>query len=382
MEFELKNPLKPLARPAYKLTLTQQNKDITSTIAQRLISLQVTDNRGLAADDLTLVLDDSDKQLQMPTRDAILKVSIGYQGEELTCVGEFQIDQVKHEGPPDRLTLVGRSAHFSDSFNTLQETSWHDMTLGEIVQCIASRNKVGSSVPSALQQIRIAHIDQTQESDASFLHRLAVRNGAALAFKRGKVMLVKPGRGQGPDGTTFVQAKIARSDGDQHSYEVADRVNYTGVIARWLDTKAPKNQMQQVKLQCKPAEPESAGVAHPQSQTAPAPEKEEPALSAGQKENAYIISTVFANKEEAQNAAKAFLQKIQSQAAKFTLTLALGRPDITAETPVRVTGFNDAINNTSWVIAKVIHVMNNTGFISKLELETKVVEGQYDAQQS
>lgn len=377
MENTLMSPLKPLAMPAYMLLL--ENKDITNTIARRLISLTLNDNRGEAADDLTIVLDDSDGQIQLPRPGAVITAHIGYQGEGLIPVGEYKIDQVKHEGAPDKVTVIGRSTNFSDSFNTLRETSWHDTTLGAIVSSIAARNKVEAKVAPALQNIKVAHIDQTQESDASFLYRLAVRNGAAVAFKWGKVMLVKPGSGLKPDGKPFSQVTIARRDGDQHSYEVAERINYSGVIARWLDTKVPQKQMQQIKLLRKTTPPATAGATHPESQAAP---EQKPASQAAQGENVYTLSTIFQSEEEAKRAAEAFLKQTQSNAAKFSITLALGRADITPETPVRVSGFKQVIDDTTWVISKVAHTMDNKGFITKLDLEIKIEEGQYDAIQN
>lgn len=363
----------PMAAPAYMLEL--DDRDITNNIAPRLISLTVTDNRGLSADDLTLVLDDADGQIQMPWRGATLRVSLGYKGESLLGVGKFIIDQVKHEGAPDKVTVIGRSADFSKDLNKERETSWHDTTLGAIVSAIAARYQLKTSMPDSLTQMKVAHIDQTMESDASFLHRLAVRYGAALAIKWDKVMFVKPGRGKGPDGKPFSQVNIARRDGDSHVYEVAERLNYNGVVARWLDTKDAKKQLQQVQLQRKTTPQAASGATHPQSQATAGTQT----FPADQKENLYIISTIFPGKEEAEKAAESLWNQIQSNSAKFTLTLALGRADITPETPVRVSGFKEEINNTPWVIAKVTHVMNNSGFISKLELEVKIEEGQYDA---
>lgn len=39
-----------------------------SCVAERLMSLSLTDNRGFEADQLTITLDDADGQLQLPPR--------------------------------------------------------------------------------------------------------------------------------------------------------------------------------------------------------------------------------------------------------------------------------------------------------------------------
>ncbi len=55
-----------------------------SGVAERLMSLSLTDNRGFEADQLTITLDDADGQLQLPPRGARLTVLIGWKGEPLT----------------------------------------------------------------------------------------------------------------------------------------------------------------------------------------------------------------------------------------------------------------------------------------------------------
>lgn len=52
-----------------------------SGVAERLMSLSLTDNRGFEADQLTITLDDADGQLQLPPRGARLTVLIGWKGE-------------------------------------------------------------------------------------------------------------------------------------------------------------------------------------------------------------------------------------------------------------------------------------------------------------
>lgn len=369
-----------VSRPAYSLKLGE--KDITDNIAPRLISLTVDDNRGFAADKLTMVLDDTDGQIQLPQRNAKISVFVGEQGYAMVGLGEFFISQVKHEGAPDKVTVIGNSADFSDTLNKEHEQSWHDTTFGKIIEEIANRNKLEPVVDEALKDIKIAHIDQSMESDASFLHRLAVRNGAELAVKWSRLVLIRPGRGVNAQGKAFPEVVIQRSEGDRHTFDIADRPNYSGVTARWLDTKTPKNQTQKVQLQRKPATQTAAGATHPQAISSTATTNKEQVYVAGKAGNVYGMSTVFATEEEAMRAAEALWNSIQRNAATFSLSLAKGRSDISPETPVRVSGFKQVIDDTAWVIQKVTHTLDNSGYVSKLELEVKVEEGQYDVQVS
>ena len=76
----------------------QQN--ISVVIKDRLESLNLTDNRGLEADELELVLDDSDGKLAIPKRGAKIQLSLGWADKGLVNKGSFTVDEVEHSGSP------------------------------------------------------------------------------------------------------------------------------------------------------------------------------------------------------------------------------------------------------------------------------------------
>ena len=76
----------------------------------------------------------------------------------------------------------------------------------------------------------------------------------------------------------------------------------------------------------------------------------------------------------AQRAAAAKWQQLQRGAAEFSLTLAYGRADLYPEMHGTVTGFKDAIDKQDWIIAKVGHTVDDSGFKTRLELEAKIPE--------
>lgn len=158
----------------------------------------MTDNRGFEADHLDIELDDTDGQIAMPPRGATLTLWLGWQDSALIKKGTFTVDEIEHRGAPDTLTIRGRSADFRGTLNSRREQSWHDTTLRQIVETIAARNKLTTSVADTLKAVAVPHIDQSQESDAVFLSRLAERNGterngASVSVKAGKLLLLKAG---------------------------------------------------------------------------------------------------------------------------------------------------------------------------------------------
>lgn len=93
----------------------------------------------------------------------------------------------------------------------------------------------------------IDHADQTQESDMSFLTRMADLLGAIATIKNGSLLFILPGGGVSANGKALPQFAITRSSGDRHSFRIADRDAYTGVQAYWLDLEFGKKKKLQLK---------------------------------------------------------------------------------------------------------------------------------------
>ncbi|MGS3936488.1 phage late control D family protein, partial [Escherichia coli] len=78
--------------------------------------------------------------------------------------------------------------------------------------------------------------------------------------------------------------------------------------------------------------------------------------------------------ETARRAAAAKWQELQRGAASFSITLARGRADLYPEMHGRVTGFKSEVDNQGWIIARVEHSIDESGFTTQLELEAKIPE--------
>ncbi|MEG6218553.1 phage late control D family protein [Enterobacter hormaechei] len=375
------------AKIAPAFMLKQDNEDITQDFSDRLISLTMTDNRGFEADQLDIELDDTDGQIAMPPRGATLTLWLGWQGSALIKKGTFTIDEIEHHGAPDTLTIRGRSADFRGSLNSRREQSWHDTTLGVIVETIAARNKLEASVADTLKAIPVPHIDQSQESDAVFLSRLADRNGAAVSVKAGNLLFLKAGSGKTASGRTIPQMTLERGDGDRHQFAIADREAYTGVTAKWLHTRDPKPQKQKVKLKRKPKEKHLRALQHPKATKAPAKAKAKKEQEAregeymvGESDNVLELTTIYATKAQAMRAAQAKWDKLQRGVAEFSISLAIGRADLFPETPIAVKGFRRVIDEQAWIISRVVHNLNGNGYTTGLELEVKVSDVEYESE--
>lgn len=369
--------------PDYMVKLA--GSDITADISRRLISLSLTDNRGFEADQLDIELDDADGLMQMPPRGAVLSVFLGWKGQALFHKGEFTVDEVEHRGAPDTLTLRARSADYRGSLNSRRDNSYHDTTLEAIVSAIAARNSLQPAVAESLKGVRVSHIDQTQETDAAFITRLAELNGGVIAIKAGKLIFIKPGSALTASGKPIPQITLSRSDGDGHTFNIADRDAYTGVSATWLHTKEPKPK--KVKVQRKKKEKHLRALQHPAAKKTTAkaqkaPEAKEGEYLVGSDENVFVLTTVYATQKAAMRAAQAKWDKLQRGVAQFSISLARGRADLFPETPLAVSGFKAVIDAQPWIISKVTHSLNNGGYTTGLELEVLLSDVSYEASES
>ena len=356
--------------------ITLDDKDITASIAPRLISLKLKDVSGFAADSLSITLDDSDDQLIMPRRGALLTLYIGWQGSALFGHGSFVIDTITHTGAPDQLTISANSADFRRSLNQLRSQSYSDIALGDIIKQISERNQLRApNVDTGLSEITIPHIDQTNESDLQFLVRLATLNGAKVSLRFQRISFFKPGVGGVSNGEPLQVQVLTRNDGDKHSFNIADKNAYSGVSAVWLNTDKPNDANKKIRLdrQLPGGSKNTAGSppAKPGAQTSP----NNYLLGAG--DNIFNIPKVFRDKDAAMRGAEAVFKRIQQGLAKFTINLAIGRPDLVPGTPIIVRGFKSQIDSQRWAINTITHILSSSGYTCTLDLQVMLDDVTY-----
>jgi uncharacterized protein len=187
--------------PDFRVTLA--GRDLTGAIRPRLVSLSISEKRGDEADQLDLVLDDSDGRLALPRTGAIVHVQLGWKrGSDVTVglvdKGSFTVDEIEHGGPPDHVTIRGRSADFTSQLATRREKGWHATTLGAVVSEIAARHKLTPKCADALAGVQLDGEAQSRESDIAFLRRLGREHDAVATIKRGALILKPIGSGATP----------------------------------------------------------------------------------------------------------------------------------------------------------------------------------------
>lgn len=74
------------------------------------------------------------------------------------------------------------------------------MTVERVVSAIAHRYGLKPQISEMLMDIEIDHADQTEESDMSFLTRMAEMLGAITTVKSGNLLFIMPGGGVNAQG--------------------------------------------------------------------------------------------------------------------------------------------------------------------------------------
>ncbi|MBP0633302.1 phage late control D family protein [Cupriavidus sp. AcVe19-1a] len=353
-------------RPVYQLV--QNGNNITSRFQGRLMSLTLTDNRGFEADQLDIELDDHDGMLDLPEKGVRLSLALGWSDAGVVDKGVYKVDEIEHSGPPDRLTLRARSADLGTDLTTRKERSFRDKTVGALVRAIASRNQLAAVIAQQLADQVIGHLDQTGESDANLLSRLAKDYDAIATVKQGKLLFIKAGEALSASGIALPTVLITRASGDTHSFMVADRDNYNGVKAFYQDTRLAKKGEVVIDASNAVAVKEApAPTKGPKKKAKPKPT----VATYPNPDNVKVLRHTYATKANAERAARAEWARMQRGVANFSITLARGRPDLFPELPAVVSGWKPQIDNTGWTITKVTHHLTERGYTTSLELELK-----------
>lgn len=353
------NPLASGDQPTPDFQILVNGNDISPKVKSRLMSLRLTDNRGFEADTVEVQLDDADGELAMPPKGASMQVRIGWKGSALIDKGTYTIDELEHSGPPDSLTIRGKSADMRGTLQQSREQSFHQQSVSSIIDVIAARHQLKAKISDNLKMEFIDHIDQANESDANFLSRLAEQFDAIATVKNGNLLFLQAGLAHNASGIALEGVEINRQSGDSHHFGVADRDAYSGVVAYWQNDKGAKRQTVKAKKP-KEAKPDDVKVI--------VGEKE---IMVGSNDNVKTLRHIYANKQNAERAARAMWDKLQRGVATFTITLAMGRPELFPEQPVSVSGFKPPIDNSAWILTRVEHNINDMGYTTGIELEVK-----------
>lgn len=325
--------------PAFRLAV--DGLDIAQIISPRLMSLELTDNRGVEADQLSITLSDHDGLLTIPPKGAVVRLWLGWSDTGLVDKGTYTVDETEHSGAPDVLSIRARSADLRKGLKTKRERSWSNTTLGDVLGDIAIGNGLTATIAGALDGLPILQLDQANESDANLISRLGEEFDAVASVKAGCLLCLPAGGGKTASGIDLPHITLTRADGDQHRYLQADRDSYDGVRAYYYDVSSAKKQE----------------------------------AIAGGGDNLKDLRHTYSDQQSALRAARAEFRRLQRGSATLSYTLAMGRPDLIPELTYTLQGVKAEIDEIIWYGGNVQHSLTDSGgYTVSLELESKLPE--------
>lgn len=355
--------------------LTIDGRRFGTQAMSRIISISLTDKRGFEADELTIELDDHDGTLAIPKTGSKITFKLGYQETGLVEKGEYLVSEFTASGSPDRLSITARAADLAEALAEQVEKSWHKQTLYQIIETIAKKHKYEYIISKDYQNQKIDHIDQTNESDASFMSRLAEQYDAIATVKNGKLLFIPAGESQTASGQPILPTTITRASGDSHSFTYSSSNSYQAVRAYYTDKKTgQKKEVIVNKDNAYPNKKTTQQTKTVKGKTFKAKKKEndnQKVNTEGQKIK--TLRHLYATESGAWSGARGAFKKIQRGVAEFSITLAVGRPDLYPETPAVVKGFKPEIDAEAWLITEVSHKIDSGGYTASIQFEARIV---------
>jgi phage protein D len=84
-----------------------------------------------------------------------------------------------------------------------------------------------------------------------------------------------------------------------------------------------------------------------------------------------VLRHTYANKLNAERAARAEWLRLQRSGATLSITAAMAHPELFPELPVVVQGFKPEIDGANWIITRCTHSLSDSGFTTAFEFELK-----------
>ncbi|SFU79829.1 phage late control D family protein [Pseudoduganella namucuonensis] len=296
--------------------------DISPLLRDRLISIQITDKPGLAADTCEIRIDDRDGKVAVPPKGASLRVSLGWAGRGLSAMGTFKIDEVTLESSPMTLTLHGRSADLRKGAKSQRSEGYEATTLAAIVGQVARRQ---GWKPECRVEAAVPRADQINESDLHFITRMALAHGATAAVKAGRLLVLPRGGGKSAGGAALPVTTLMPYMLSHYRFTFADRAS-VGAVKTVSHDAATGRQAVAV-----------AGNA------------------GGAADGAVLIERhVCGSPQAAQASASARLAALNRATASGVLTMS-GRADIGAECRLALEDFKAELNGV-YLVESVTHI--------------------------
>lgn len=295
----------------------------------RASMILLTDNPGYQSDTLKITLNSQGAEHNIKAGDQI-RLEWGYQGENaLIDMGLFNVIKAKPLFLPSRLEVIAtaNAQHINAPSKARRSQTYSNTTVFDVVSQIAARLNLNPKVHNALSSNVLVHLDQKNESDLSFLQRLAASYDAVAKVYDGNLIFAPRGQIKNQAGQAMETINlIVPSSPHSAPYnaiktltvEITETEQFLGVKADYYQTDLAKNQTVEI----------------------------------GQAPFAQLPGR-FSDEAKANDAIKAEFSRIKRQSLKCQFSVP-GDPLIMSEAPINIQGANDRVDG-DWSCDQVEH---------------------------
>jgi hypothetical protein len=239
--------------PTPKVIVVYERKDITSVITSSLIELSYTDFMEGESDSVEMTLEDADRRWQnqwYPAHGDMVNVQLGYLNGAMLPCGDFEVDEIELEGPPDTIRIKALAAGIKRSVRTRNGRAYENTTLDAIAKDVAQRNKL--TLTGDVETVKIDRVTQVYETDLTFLKRVSEGYGYSFSIRGDKMAFFKRSELKKAESTLTIRRQQVSS------FRFQDKVH--GVAAQgtasYFDPKTKEMKTATVE------DPDAAGNAH------------------------------------------------------------------------------------------------------------------------
>lgn len=349
------------SRRAGILLTLEDGTNLTDKVRPRLLSLTLSEKREDDADEINLVLHNTDGLLAVPRTGVRLALALGWESGAdvpigLVDKGRFTIDEIELSGPPDQVSIRGRSADLTGALRKRETKVWRDTTLGSILGQIAARHNRFARIGGGLADAAVDVIEQEGKSDMAFVRDLGKRYDAVATWKDDYLLFLPIGSSATAGGAPLAGVLLTRRDGWSWTFREGQRENYKGAEAQWHDPECGRRRTVKVDGPASPQPEPQAGQDAQGSSTPPEPKK---------------LKRVYASEAEARQAAEAAASRAARTPYEFTYELAIADPAIQPDTKITLRGWNPAIDGIAWLVKAVETSFDASGGLrQRVELES------------
>jgi phage protein D len=303
----------------------------TELVKERVVSIRTTDEAGIMSDSCEIELDDFDDAFPLPRTEAVISVSLGYKGGELTKIGSYYVKEIDIDGARKTLKLKANAASKAMRSQTSRS---HEGSMNDLLTEMANEFDLDSAVSGDVEDLQLEDFLQFAESDMNYLTRMSQKVGAVAKPTDGHLVFADDMSAKSTSGKNLPTKYVDISELGEYScsFRETESGGAIGtVFANWYDRESGEYHM----------------------------------VRTGSGDPEIELDEIFSSEKSALAAANAKFKRVVKSNKTFRFTTG-GRPDFFAESPIVFRGLSPKIPS-NWIISRVEHTLSTSGFVTQVE---------------